>query len=73
LSGDCDEGNALAGYQRQRDRALREIFELTCALATYPPVPQFVELQKQLANAIDVDAAELAARPIPGQHQLAHL
>src|SRR5204863_7612839 len=27
---------ALADYQHQRDRALRDIFELTCALASYP-------------------------------------
>jgi 2-polyprenyl-6-methoxyphenol hydroxylase-like FAD-dependent oxidoreductase len=71
LSGSSDETGALAGYQRQRDRALREIFDLTCALSAYPPVPQFVELQKQLANAIDEDAAALAARPIPGQRELA--
>jgi hypothetical protein len=36
-------------------------------------VPEFVELQKRLGQAIDAGAAELAARPIPGQHQLAHL
>jgi flavin-dependent dehydrogenase len=62
---------ALAGYQRQRDQALREVFELTCRLAAYPPVPTFVELQKQLSAAIDRQAAALAARPIPGERLLA--
>ena len=63
--------HALAGYQQQRDQALREIFEITCALAAYPPVPEFVELQKQLSAAIDAEAAALAARPIPGERLLA--
>jgi 2-polyprenyl-6-methoxyphenol hydroxylase-like FAD-dependent oxidoreductase len=66
LRGDTDEATALAGYQRDRDRALRDIFELTCALAAYPPVPEFVRLQKELGRAIDVEAADLAARPTPG-------
>jgi flavin-dependent dehydrogenase len=60
------EETALAAYQQQRDQALREIFEITCRLAAYPPVPTFIELQKQLGAAIDREAAVLAARPIPG-------
>jgi 2-polyprenyl-6-methoxyphenol hydroxylase-like FAD-dependent oxidoreductase len=71
LRGDVDESTALAGYQRRRDRSLREIFELTCAMAQYPPVPEFVELQKQLGRAIDVEAAELAALSFPGERELA--
>jgi len=71
LHAEAEEGSALAGYQRHRDRALRPIFELTCRLAAYPPVPQFVELQKQLGAATDVEAAELAARPLPGHLTLA--
>jgi flavin-dependent dehydrogenase len=62
---------ALARYQRQRDQALREIFEITCRLSAYPPVPRFVELQKQLAAAIDQQSAALAARPVPGERRLA--
>ncbi|HKE52308.1 MAG TPA: FAD-dependent monooxygenase [Actinomycetes bacterium] len=73
LRGDLDETDALAGYQRQRDQALREVFDLTCALAKYPPVPEFVELQKRLGQAIDAGAAELAARPLPGERELALL
>jgi 2-polyprenyl-6-methoxyphenol hydroxylase-like FAD-dependent oxidoreductase len=70
--GDAAEDTAaLAGYQQQRDRALREIFEITCALADFPAVPTFVGLQKQLGAAIDKQAAALAARPIPGSRLLA--
>jgi hypothetical protein len=68
---ETDEGTALAGYQRQRDEALRDIFHLTCALASYPPVPEFVELQKRLSAAIDVEAAEVAAHPVPGDREFA--
>jgi 2-polyprenyl-6-methoxyphenol hydroxylase-like FAD-dependent oxidoreductase len=71
LCGDADEATALAGYQHRRDHALREVFELTCALAGYPPVDEFVELQVQLAKAIDTDAANLAAGPAPGEPELA--
>jgi flavin-dependent dehydrogenase len=73
LGADAEEevAAALGAYQQQRDQALREIFELTCRLAAYPPVPRFVELQKQLGAAIDTQAAALAARPIPGERLLA--
>jgi flavin-dependent dehydrogenase len=70
LRGDVDERSALAGYQSQRDLALRDVLELTCALAAYPPVAEFVELQKQLGQAIDAGSAELVARPIPGTREL---
>jgi flavin-dependent dehydrogenase len=70
LGGGAEETTALALYEQQRDRALREIFEITCRLAAYPPVPTFIELQKQLSAAIDKQAAELAARPIPGERLL---
>ena len=69
LRGDTDDGTDLLGYQRQRDRALRPVFEVTCALAEYPPVPEFVELQRQLSHALDVEAAQLAARPSPGERE----
>ena len=65
-----EERTAFAGYQRLRDEALRDIFELTCALAGYPPVPEFVELQKQLGAAIDIEAVALATRPVPGARRL---
>jgi flavin-dependent dehydrogenase len=65
LRGDADEAGALADYHAQRDRQLREIFEITCELTTYPPADRFIELQKQLARAIDTQAETLAARPFP--------
>jgi flavin-dependent dehydrogenase len=71
LDGDSEETTALAAYQQQRDQAVAEIFEITCRLAAYPPVPAFVELQKQLSAAIDKDAAALIARLAPGEHLLA--
>jgi 2-polyprenyl-6-methoxyphenol hydroxylase-like FAD-dependent oxidoreductase len=71
LTGAAEEATALAAYQRQRDQALREVFELTCQLGAYPPVARFVELQKQLSAAIDRQAAALAARPVPGERLLA--
>ena len=70
-TADAEEAEALAGYQQQRDQALRAVFALTCRLAAYPPVPRFVELQKQLGGAIDTQAAALAARPVPGKRLLA--
>jgi flavin-dependent dehydrogenase len=70
LDGDSEETTALAAYQQQRNKALREIFEITCRLAAYPPVPTFIELQKQLSAAIDKDAAVLAARPALGERLL---
>jgi 2-polyprenyl-6-methoxyphenol hydroxylase-like FAD-dependent oxidoreductase len=62
LGGGMDEACALDQYRRRRDEALRPVFELTCALAAYPPVPEFVELQRQLSRALDVEAADLSAQ-----------
>jgi flavin-dependent dehydrogenase len=58
-----DERDALRAYHTERDRMLREIFEITCELSGVPPLARFVELQKQLAVAIDRHAGELAERP----------
>ena len=52
-----------AAYGRDRDRLARPIFDITCELATFPDPERFVELQRQLAVAIDDQAGELAARP----------
>jgi flavin-dependent dehydrogenase len=57
------ERDALGAYHAERDRLLREIFEITCELSGVPPLARFVELQKQLAVAIDRHAGELADRP----------
>lgn len=66
--GEAEDG-ALAGYQRRRDAALREVFELTCTLAAYPPESEFVELQKQLSRALDREAVALYGRPAPGRRE----
>jgi flavin-dependent dehydrogenase len=58
------EGEALERYAADRERMLREIFEITCELSTMPPLTRFVELQKQLGVAIDRLAGELADRPL---------
>ncbi|HEY6590859.1 MAG TPA: NAD(P)/FAD-dependent oxidoreductase [Actinomycetota bacterium] len=63
-TAEAEEAAALARYQRQRDQALREVFEITCRLSAYPPVPAFVEFQKQLGGAIDQQSAALAAWPV---------
>jgi flavin-dependent dehydrogenase len=57
------ERRALDEYRSERERLLREIFELTCELSQMPATDRFVELQKELAAAIDRHAGELAARP----------
>ena len=64
LRWEVGERTALAGYQHLRGLALREVFELTCALSAYPSVPEFVELQKQLGRAMDAEANLLAARDV---------
>jgi 2-polyprenyl-6-methoxyphenol hydroxylase-like FAD-dependent oxidoreductase len=64
LRGEVPESLALRGYQAARDRQLREIFEITTELVTYPPIPRFIDLQKQLSAASDKQAGLLAARPI---------
>jgi 2-polyprenyl-6-methoxyphenol hydroxylase-like FAD-dependent oxidoreductase len=66
LTGAAEEPEALGGYEESRLREISEIFDLTCALAEYPPLPTFIELNKRLGAAIDVEAAALAARPVPG-------
>jgi flavin-dependent dehydrogenase len=65
LRGDADEVSALAGFHAARDAQLREIFEITCELTTFPPAERFIELQRQLAAAIDAQAEAVAALPLP--------
>ncbi|HET6967452.1 MAG TPA: NAD(P)/FAD-dependent oxidoreductase [Ornithinibacter sp.] len=65
------ETAALTAYGRTRDRMARPVFDITCELATFPGTDRFVELQRQLAVAIDDQAAELAARPSPARAAVA--
>ncbi len=71
LRGDAGEDEALRDYASRRDEALRPVLDITSRLAAYPPVDQFLELQKQLGAAMDAEAAALAARPVPGGAVLA--
>ncbi len=71
LRGDRPFPAALGDYRRQADEARREIFDITCALADFPPVDRFIELQRQLSAAIEVEATALAARPVPQPRGLA--
>ena len=59
------ELEALTAYQLRRDTALRETFEITRALSAFPNPERFVELQIQLSDALEREAADLAAQPAP--------
>jgi flavin-dependent dehydrogenase len=65
LLGERREADALAGYEATRDRALDETYRLTRALTAFPGPTRFVELQMQLAEALDREATELASQPEP--------
>jgi 2-polyprenyl-6-methoxyphenol hydroxylase-like FAD-dependent oxidoreductase len=65
LRGDADEREALAAYCAARDAAVEEVFALTRALGGFPPLPRFVDLQTRLSRALDDEALDLAARPLP--------
>jgi len=65
LCGRVEEPVALGAYQRQRDAAVADIFDLTCALGTFPPVSDFLDLMRRLGRAIDIEAAALAGRSTP--------
>lgn len=65
LGGALPEATALAAYQSARDAALAEVFRLTRELTAFPEPTHFVELQLELADALDREATELASRPGP--------
>ena len=64
-AGADGELEALTTYQLRRDAALRETFDITRALSAFPRPERFVELQIQLSDALEREAAELAALPAP--------
>ena len=55
----------LSVYEAVRDAALRETFDITCAMTRYPPLDEFAALQKQLARALELEADYLASLPLP--------
>jgi 2-polyprenyl-6-methoxyphenol hydroxylase-like FAD-dependent oxidoreductase len=63
LRAGTDERIVMTDYERQRDNAIRDTFRLTRALATFPPIQRFADLQGELSRALDVEARQLAARP----------
>jgi flavin-dependent dehydrogenase len=63
LSGDVDEASALRRYDLDRDRMTAELFRITVRLAEYPPLAEFIELQRELSARIEAEAEELAAWP----------
>jgi flavin-dependent dehydrogenase len=62
LRGDAAD---LSWYETARDAALRETFDLTCAMSRYPGLDEFVALQKRLSRALEVEADLLASTPVP--------
>jgi flavin-dependent dehydrogenase len=58
LRGDAAD---LSSYENARDLALRETFDLTCAMSRYPGLDEFVVLQKRLSRALEVEADLLAS------------
>lgn len=65
LCDPAEEGAALAAYRSARDQALAEVFRVTAEMTTFPGVHRFVELQRELAVALEIEAAQLASRPAP--------
>jgi 2-polyprenyl-6-methoxyphenol hydroxylase-like FAD-dependent oxidoreductase len=63
LRDPAEERAAMREYAAQRDAALRPTFDLTVALARFPDPARFVELQKQLSDALEREAEQLAALP----------
>jgi len=59
---------ALDDYGRRAAVARQDIFAITCALGAFPPLDEFVDLQRRLSAAIEAEAADLAARPAPRIH-----
>ncbi len=59
------EARELDRYAAERDQHVAELFDLTCRLATFPPIDEFVRLQKRLSIVIDEEARMLAALPCP--------
>jgi flavin-dependent dehydrogenase len=69
ISDGTAERSAFDAYETERNRALRDTFELTRQLARFPQPARFVELQMELSAVLEREALDLAARPAPaGRH-----
>jgi hypothetical protein len=72
MRGEAREDDAMAAYAAERLRALKPIFDLTCELATYPPLAAFNELHRELSLLLELEAEWLASLPpIPSRDDLA--
>jgi 2-polyprenyl-6-methoxyphenol hydroxylase-like FAD-dependent oxidoreductase len=63
LRGETSEAAGMACYSNERLRALRPIFELTCKLAEYPPLDEFLALHRELSLLIELEAEWFVSRP----------
>jgi flavin-dependent dehydrogenase len=61
----ADEQRHLAAYPAARDAALAACLRITTELSAFPGADRFVELQTEFSRALDQEARELAARPVP--------
>jgi len=65
LRDPADEAVAMTAYGQEREHAIRDTFRITLDLARFPAPRRFAELQRDLSRALDVEARQLAARPLP--------
>jgi 2-polyprenyl-6-methoxyphenol hydroxylase-like FAD-dependent oxidoreductase len=65
LHNPAEEAVAMTAYERQRDDAIRDTFRITRELARFPAPRRFADLQRELSCALDLEARQLAARPVP--------
>jgi 2-polyprenyl-6-methoxyphenol hydroxylase-like FAD-dependent oxidoreductase len=59
------DAEALAGYHRDRDALSAEVFEITTRMAEFPSAEALFDLEARLGRALDREAEQLAARPLP--------
>lgn len=65
LRGMADDAELAKSYGTRRDMALREIFDITCALSSTVEPLQFLHVQRQLGEALEAEARQLSALAIP--------
>ncbi len=63
LRSPAQAAEALADYERTRDRMAGPIRDITSAMGAFPEQDRFLELRSALTRAIEVQAEELAVRP----------
>jgi flavin-dependent dehydrogenase len=61
------EHEAMVEYRKRRHAMARETFDLTRQMAAFPAPSRFLELQKQLSDALEREAELLASFPSPAE------